>query len=603
MAPAAAGNKDRPAVADKSLRALFLNSFGLKPDVDRFLRVVRLWQSTAPDLRCDCPILGVVFLVKPHPAKRPTLSHFVCNYGSRAAKYLLQFRKPLLGASQGRSSVSKLSALLVVFLLPASMWMFGEGPRNQVKADLSSIPVSLSLDQAFAKGEVNQALSVTVSLKNARGATVTALQDQKVQLHYGGQLVEGVIPAGAQSATFRVTPRSSGVAKIDVAGGHLAAASGMVLAVDRGHSGIHPISELPPPPPPPPSPSPTPSTSHKLAKTAIGFPHVALPAPTPAPASTPAPVSSQLKVFVTPENIEPDPESGQWKTQVAVALMGPNDELVPSDRDLQLQLVAQQGQLNPSQVTIKKDEASTFGTPVSLTSSSPGTDVISVFSTLPRVQQSVTYETPQPSQLRLEATPVSVINDGRSPIRIVILLQDANNNPIRGATATEVTLTSSRGNLAPLVVTIPAGEYSAEAALTSQQNGVANVTAVASNLQRAQISAAFLFPWMLVSMGALGGVLGGTLHNPKNAFSAQWWKVVVLGVICGVVLSVAALLGAVGSLPKLGLPVQISQIPSANELGALLLGFVGGFYGKKLWSKGDSAKPDQTAAQAAGKTG
>jgi hypothetical protein len=282
--------------------------------------------------------------------------------------------------------------------------------------------------------------------------------------------------------------------------------------------------------------------------------------------------------------------------------MGPNDELIASDRDVPLQLVAQQGQISPSQVTIKKDESSTFATPASLTSNSAGTDTISVFSSLPRVQQTVTYQTPQPSQLRLEATPASVINDGKSPIRIVVLLVDSGNNTVRAALATPVTLTSSRGNLAPIQITIPAGEYSAEAALSSQQNGEASVTAEASGLKSAQTLAAFLFPWMMVAMGALGGMLGATVHNPKAAFSKKWWTVVLLGVICGVVLCIAALFGAIGALPKLGLPIQISQIPSANELGALLLGFVGGFYGKKFWLKGDSDKPEQAAARTAGGT-
>jgi len=493
--------------------------------------------------------------------------------------------------------VSKLSLQLAAFLLPASAWMFSQVPRNIVKVDLSQIPASLSLDEAYAKGEVNQTLSVTVSLRNARGATVGAVKDEKIQLHYGGQVIEGLISAGASSTTFQITPRSAGIAKIEASGANLAGASGMILAIDKSHRSIERVS-VPPPPPPQPAGS---NAGFKTARK--GLPRVMAPAPVAASSPVVASASPQLKIFVTPDNIAPDPESGLWRAQVALALMGPNDELISSDRDLQLELMTEQGQINPPQVTIKKDESSTFGTPVILTSKSAGMDVVSALSSLPRVEQTVTYLTPKPSQLRLEATPASVINDGRSPIRIVILLEDANRNMVRSPAATQITLTSTRGNIAPLTVTIPSGEFSAEASLTSQQNGVASVTAEASGLHSGQVSAAFLFPWMLVAMGAVGGILGASVHSPKSLFSPQWWKVLALGVICGVVLSVAALVGAIGALPKLGLPVQISQIPSANELGALLLGFIGGFYGKKLWSRGDSDKPDQAAAQTAGKTG
>jgi hypothetical protein len=477
--------------------------------------------------------------------------------------------------------------------------MFGQ---RAARTDLRRIPVALSLSQAFTKEEVNKPVSVTVGLKDFHGDAVAAIKDEPVELHYGGQILKGTIPAGALSTTFQITPRSTGISRLDVTSGSLAGASEMVLALEKGVTGVRrllmPVEESTPVTTTVGSPNPR----LKAARKAVA---ITPPPPPPPPAATPAPeaVQAALKIFVNPEAVEQDPESGQWKAQIAVALAGPNDEFVDSDRDLELQLVAQIGQISPAQVTIKKGSSNTFSTPVTLSSSSSGTDTISVYSSLPKRQQSVTYQTLLPSQLRLEATPSSVINDGRSPVRIVVLLQDASKTTVRSPTAVQVTLASSRGSLSPVQVTIPAGEYSAEAALTSQQNGLVDITADGSHLQRGQISASFLFPWMMVIMGALGGTLGGTVHNPKSAFSSRWWTVVVLGVICGVVLCIAALFGVIAALPKLDLPIQISQIPSTNELGALLLGFVGGFYGKKFWLKGAGDKPDQTEAEAAGKAG
>jgi len=223
---------------------------------------------------------------------------------------------------------------------------------------------------------------------------------------------------------------------------------------------------------------------------------------------------------------------------------------------------------------------------VTLTSSQPGTDVLQILSSLPGVQHEITYHQPQPAGLRLEATPGEVINDGKSPVRVVVMLVDAGKTMVNASQNIEVVLGSTGGTITPAKLIVPAGQCCAEAKLTSAQHGAITITANALQLPAATIPAVFLFPWMMVMMGALGGLLGAFVHNPKAAISSHWWIVLVLGLIFGVILSIAAMFGVIGSLPKLGLPIQLSQIPSANELGALLLGFVGGFYGKKLWLKG-----------------
>jgi hypothetical protein len=215
-----------------------------------------------------------------------------------------------------------------------------------------------------------------------------------------------------------------------------------------------------------------------------------------------------------------------------------------------------------------------------------------VLSPLPGIQQSVTYQTPEASELRIEVSPASVIDDGKSPVRLVIMLADSDHGMVNAASNIEVLLSSDKGSINPGKVTIPAGQCCAEAVLTSMRHGTATVTAAGAALKRAQAVAVFLFPWMIVIMAAIGGILGALVQSGKVTFTAEWLKHVMpslgLGVIFGVLFAIAALFGAIGSLPKLGLPIQINQIPSANELGALLLGFVGGYYGKKVWLKGDS---------------
>jgi len=305
-----------------------------------------------------------------------------------------------------------------------------------------------------------------------------------------------------------------------------------------------------------------------------------------------------LKVIAQPEQVSADAETGGWSTKLVLALLGEKNELVSADSDLQLLFSTDHGQVQPVNVTLKKDQSSTFESPVILSSNWNGNTTLTVISKLPPVQQVITFVSPQPNALRLEATPSSVINDGKSPVRVVVMLLDDAKRVINAVKDTDVVLSVSRGTV-DSKVTILKGQCCAEATLTSAQNGPVTINATAVSLTQAlPITANFLFPWAMMIMGALGGLLGAFAHNPRAAFGSHWWRVLVLGLIFGVVLSIAALLGVIGSLPKMGLPVQIGKIPSLNTLGALLIGFIGGFYGKKVW-KG-SGEGDQAKEKAAG---
>jgi len=57
-----------------------------------------------------------------------------------------------------------------------------------------------------------------------------------------------------------------------------------------------------------------------------------------------------------------------------------------------------------------------------------------------------------------------------------------------------------------------------------------------------------------------------------------------LGAALGFVFFVLAMFGAVGALPKLALPIE--KIPSVNELGAFVLGVVGGWLGRRFLGAG-----------------
>lgn len=509
----------------------------------------------------------------------------------------------------------RLPAFMLFVSVLNSMLLLVPFAETQSRIDLGQIPVRLELEKGFQRVEINAPSTIVVVVKSSRGATVPVVSPENVQLHYQGQVWSASIPVGQSSANFQITPHAAGIQKVEVTGASLASATGFMQCMDSKKplmkvmvsslpavntnvthvyaGGFHVLArrELSP-------------VTSVFGGTAAAGGQGGSPGPGPSPPPPPPPpvqTTASLKIYVQPDQVDQDPESGKWRTQIALALVGANEELIAADQDLPLHLLADKGQFNQSNVTIRKDQTSTFDNPVTLSSDQAGSDVVRVLSQMPAVEQTVVYQNPHPAKLRLEANPSSVVNDGKSPVNIVVMLQDNAKTMVNAPTETTVVLASSRGSIDPMVK-IPAGQCCAQATLTAAQHGTANVTATGALLESGQTSATFLFPWMMIIMAAVGGLLGAFTHNPRAALGAHWWQVLVLGLIFGVVLTIAALFGVIGSLPKLGLPIQISQIPSGNELGALLIGFVGGFFGKKLWLKGgseDESANEKAAAQPA----
>lgn len=501
---------------------------------------------------------------------------------------------------------TKSATSLCLFSSLALGVIYGQGMKSRV--DLRQIPVRVSLDKQFQTWKINKPCPIIVTLKDITGATVPAVRDEMIQLKYQDQILNGVIPAGQTSYTFQIIPRAAAVGKIEATAGDLARASGFVIGIDpqsRAMTEINPSTAIGSgtrPPVATPTPPPPPPTNRGLRKKGGTTPPGSFETasgPDTAPQAGPTPTAGpkSLRVYVTPDPVDFDSSVGAWKAEIFVALTGSDGNLAPAPDDVPLLLVPASGSVTPNNTTIKKNQPTSD--PVTLIWNEAEDNDLQVTSSIAHTTQHIAHDSPEPTALRLEGLPGSVINDGKSPIRIVVMLVDALKTPAPATADTEVVLGSSKGSITPAKVVIGKGQCCTDATLTSAQNGSVMVSALSSGFPQAQIPAVFLFPWMMIIMAASGGLLGAFAHNPRAAFGPHWWRVLLLGLIFGVVLSIAALLGVIGSLPKLGLPIQISQIPSANELGALLLGFVGGLYGKKLWLKGggdDEPQPKEKAA-------
>jgi hypothetical protein len=120
---------------------------------------------------------------------------------------------------------------------------------------------------------------------------------------------------------------------------------------------------------------------------------------------------------------------------------------------------------------------------------------------------------------------------------------------------------------------------------TAAKSGLATVIAESTGLPKAEASVTFpAFPWYLVWLAALGGIIGSLVLHSDGLFSTQWWahtwRGLVVGAIMGAVVYLLARFGAV-VLPS-SIPVKIQNIPVVSGAGSFLLGFVGGVYGRKL---------------------
>ena len=499
----------------------------------------------------------------------------------------------------------------------------------ELNGQIARIPVSLTVTTASTQVEVGRSVNLEVSLKNYKNEVVAALDDLTVtvQLSSRNQEQRIMIPKGQTSAVLTVTPQDSGVLRVRATAPQVSSKPTILLvtpavvprrdplpsapvrrgSTPRGFSTARP--EASPQNRPggrtpfvlrdAPAVVPGNSTDARsgtarepqaaAASTAANSPSesraLSTPPLTPVPPSPPQP-SGPVTLVVEPTSSELYPEDGTWTTELVATLLTGDGRLVPAAEEVRAQLSARIGHLSANEVVIP---AGTYKSgPVTLASSRPGTDVIRVRSSLSASEINIVYHVPQPAQLRLEAHPREVVNSGRTPVTTTVMLLDAANHPTsyvdRDLT---LVLTPSLGSIEPRQATIPPNQFFAEASLTSARHGEARITANAQGFAEAATTVQFFFPWLLVAMAGGGGTLGALVRTWRASFSKRWVanliRNLVVGFVLGLFFYLAAFFGAFTAVPSVQLPIEIEAVPTVNELGALLLGFVGGVVGRSFW--------------------
>jgi len=497
-------------------------------------------------------------------------------------------------------------------ILLCSLGLVLSASGQNLPSGFLSVPAKLAMEKPTMEVKLGAELKYTLTLKNAQNQPVAAPTDLKIQVTSNrGAVQEITMRRGQSSIQVPWTAKAEGFTELTARSGRLAPASCLVLVIGAARSLAmeeSPAAERPVQPQAP-GPGGSPGRFRVLRNhrvPALGAPAatVTLPAPEPAAAAPSSPGISGISVYIRPQTVYGDARSLTWQASVAIAAQAANGALVPVASDTIVHLTPNLGQLSASDVTLRHGDASTFNLPVTLTSRQAGTDSIVAESTLGSASAQVIYEPPQPAHLRLAVGAPQFDLVGNSVAKAMVCLEDAGNSVASFADhPLQVRLTSTFGEPPAAVVVVPQnGICSEESKLTSRDAGSAVLTAQSvSGLEPDDAQIIFpAFPWHLVMLALLGGFVGAFVTSFSGVISRRWWSHVwrnlLLGAIFGGISYLFACYGAL-ILPK-EVPVNLENIPTVSRVGAFLVGFLGGFLGRKLWKVDDADTDDSHKPQA-----
>lgn len=507
--------------------------------------------------------------------------------------------------------------LLFCFLLPITM--FGQAREIPVRVEFS-VP-------ALETGP-GSTVKLELMLRNGENQTVPARTETKVFVHGPGLTkgIEAVFSKGQQSVFVEISTAALGVSKLEATSPQLAPGRMLLIVTPRlrgmpqlGETtsqslsakskirGSGRMAELEKAVPQEPATrgkvqqetaeAVTRATKKREPNAPIG----ALIAAAEGPAKERAPASStspptlptprRLMMEIDPTKVFPF--AGVWQANIFLILTDDTGVPAPTPSDLSVRLTSEIGALSSTVVRIPAGRESTLGEEtIRLTSHRPGTEHVRAtpIREFRPVERAVVYESPLPRRLRLDAHPLEgLLSDGRTESLITVLLLDEVGNPApMGDNDVSVLLSATRGNLDPDRVIIRQGDFSSEpsAKLTSYTSGHSELRASAAGFPEASASITFVFPWLLVEMAALGGLLGGVVQSIRKrtkSLGKELFRNLVVGIILGVVFYVLVFFGAITKLGEVLKDVDIAKIPAVHALGALALGFIGGLITRKMW--------------------
>jgi hypothetical protein len=447
------------------------------------------------------------------------------------------------------------------------------GPARAAFGQAASIPLSLGVTASPAEITAGDTVTAVVRLKNYKGDTVAASEPVPVTLHSelsGDGAV--TIGTGQSTAQLSVSFQRSGVATLVATAPKMT--SGSVEVVVRAAGSANAAA----------SPSRgggEPAPAAIVTGPAAPKPERPLASGAPAPTrSAVVDANTSLQLDVLPQHVHP--ANALWRALILVTAINASRQPVAVQADTVVSFATDIGRIAPAQSRIEAGKARTTE-PIQLISDRPGTGTIWAWTdTGSLTQASVEYHDAVPTQLLVRGLPSRAVNDGKTAVNVTVFLEDETAATASAEQDVSVKLTSSVGTPSPSELAIPKGRFYGEAVLTSPTSGIAEITATAPRLKPGAAEVEFVFPLLLVTLAGAGGLIGSVARIGRQLFSGVWWwhllGSVGLGIVLGLLFYALALFGVIASIPKLAIPLE--RLPTTNDLGALVLGFFGGYYAR-----------------------
>ena len=446
---------------------------------------------------------------------------------------------------------------------------------------LGGVPVQLAMDRDIWVQPPGGQVSLEVSLRDPSGAPVVAFEDVRVELRSSAfeRPRDLVLRAGASSARFSFVAPAAGEVRLEAVASGLAPASCLLVVDERAAGSVSP---------PPPAPGPEPPSAGGTAGSLAGVTGAGR-----APA--------RARLLVNPERALPD-AGGVWRAALKVALVGEDGRLVTVGDAFQVQLAAGRGRLSADVVDIPAGKA--LSPAVELTSTADGTDRVVAFTPFGQAEAQVSFDRAPPARLRLHAPSRVRRAEGGARAQLVVLLVSGEGTPAAYTDRdVSVTLETTLGSLEPAALTIPRGAVAGAVTLSSAHDGRARVTAAAAGLPEEEVHVRFSFPFLLALLAGAGGAVGQLAARPRSISTRSALRSGAVGVVIGLLFYGVASFGAFKEGLQLPFPVEVTRIATGSELGALVLGLLGGLLGAAFWRPGrgkSGGRAGGTAGKAAG---
>ena len=436
----------------------------------------------------------------------------------------------------------------------ALTWLVIGATARDASGQAAAVPLSLGVTASPTEVAVGDAVSVVVVLKNFKGDTLPASEPVTVTLHSelsGDATI--TLEKGQSSASQTIRFQRVGVATLAATAPNMT--SGSAAIVVKAAAGA------------------------AAASSAGRGPAGVQPAPQ-APVNPPQGAKISLAVDILPQHVHP--ANAAWKALVLVTAINDTRQPVAVPVDTDVYLATDVGVVMPATTVIAAGKTRTTET-IQLLSNHPGAGTLWVWTDSGVLTAAaVEYHDAVPTQLLVRGLPSRAVNDGRTVVNVTVFLQDDSGATASAVDDVVVKLTSSVGTANPSDLTIAKGKFYAEAVLTSATSGIADITATAARLIPGKTQVEFVFPLLLVFLAAIGGTVGSIVRSGRQLLSGAWWWHVLgsvgMGIVLGLLFYALAQFGIIASIPKLAIPLE--KLPTTNDLGALVLGFVGGYYGR-----------------------